>query len=197
MFPALQKFCDIALSCTVRNERVRLVSTCCSPSAIIKRGLTSELDSPRHSDEGQMQRKTFVLAGDVADCKETRPVHMLIDSGASDSFASLDFVVRHQLPMRKSKQRSMVCAASQRVPILGAVDLVLLFEGRGLSATFLVVKNLVRDAPLLLGDDILRSTKAVLDYGTRALSMTLDDDAPYESKGMDVKPIDFKKLGPP
>lgn len=187
MFSALTKVCDAAVYLRVRAEHIRVVSTCCSPSS--RKSLTQDLDTPdtpahrRSSEQREMRQKTFILRGQVQDCREHIPIRMLVDSGSSDSFVALSFVLKHHIPMRRSRKRHMICAAGQRASILGMVDLSLFFEGRRLNGEFLVVKNIDHYTPIILGDDILRATRAVLDYGACMVTIRLRDDTVLKMSG--------------
>jgi len=191
MLPALTQLCDSAVSLRVRAEHIRVGLNCCSPTSVLRRTLTADLDTPKSSEEDRrrsddhagMRSKTFILRGEVQDCKEPIPVRMLVDSGSSDCFVALSFVCKHHVPMRRARKRHMICAAGQRASILGVVSLSLLFEGRRLNGDFYVVRHIDHYTPIILGDDILRSTRAILDYGACKVTIHLRDDSAMHLDG--------------
>jgi hypothetical protein len=123
-----------------------------------------------YTEEAQ-QAQDVVLGMFLA---SSHPATVLFDSGASYSFISSSFVVRHQLPIRIMKQTMLVSSPGgemQAKHICPAISITI--RGVGFLENLIVLDS--KGIDIILGMDGLRKYEGVILCAKRAIRLTKED----------------------
>jgi hypothetical protein len=128
------------------------------------------------SAEEAQQAQDVVLGMFLA---SSHPATVLFDSGASHSFISSSFVVRHQLPITIMKQTMLVSSPGgemQTKHICPAISITI--RGVDFLANLIVLDS--KGIDIILGMDRLRKYDRVILCAKRAIRLTKEDDTLVE-----------------
>jgi hypothetical protein len=123
------------------------------------------------STEEAQQAQDVVLGMFLA---SSHPATILFDSGASHSFISSSFLVRHQLPITIMKQTMLVSSPGGEMRtkhICPAIGITI--RGVGFLANLIVLNS--KGIDIILGMDWLRKYDRVILCAKRAISLTKED----------------------
>lgn len=95
----------------------------------------------------------------------------ILDSGAVKSLITAPLVERLKLIIGPSSLR-LVGASGHHLENLGQVKTVVTVDGQTLQHEFVVVKRLPHDG-VLLGDDFLRASRAIIDWGSQSFAVSV------------------------
>jgi hypothetical protein len=109
----------------------------------------------------------------------SHPATVLFDSGASHSFISLSFVVKHQLPITIMKQTMLVSSPGGEMRtkhICPAISITI--SGVDFLANLIVLDS--KGIDIILGMDWLRKYDRVILCAKRVIRLTKEDDTIVE-----------------
>jgi hypothetical protein len=125
-----------------------------------------------HVSTEEAQQAQDVLLGMFL--ASSHPATVLFNSGASHSFISLSFVVRHQLPITIMKQTMLVSSPGGEMQIKHICHAIsITIKGVDFLANLIVLNSMGID--IILGMDWLRKYDGVILYAKGAIRLTKED----------------------
>jgi hypothetical protein len=125
-----------------------------------------------HVSTEEAQQAQYVVLGMFL--ASSHPATVLFDSGASHSFISSSFVVRHQLPITIMKQAMLVSSPGgemRKKHICPAISITI--RGVDFLANLIVLDS--KGIDIILGMDWLRKSDGVILCAKRAIRLTKQD----------------------
>ena len=98
-------------------------------------------------------------------------VNALIDTGCSTSVTSEQLIKKLQIPIQrleKGDPRFLFGANNSRITIVGKTPISIKLNGLTVPFDFLIAKDLSHD--ILLGNDFLKDTRALIDYSNSSVT---------------------------
>jgi hypothetical protein len=128
------------------------------------------------STEAAQQAQDVVLGMFLA---SSHPATVLFDSGASHSFISSSFAVRHQLPITIMKQTMLVSSPGGEMRTKHICPMIsITIRGVDFLVNLIVLDS--KGIDIILGMDWLRKYDGVISCAKRAIRLTKEDDTIVE-----------------